>query len=67
MGISEVRRAKQLEDENGRLKSLIVDLTRDKHVLQEVLRNNPRRCENMSSGSSAPSASASSGPAAKSA
>jgi len=38
MGIVELRRVKQLEDENRRLKSLVADLTLDKHVLQEVLR-----------------------------
>ena len=38
MGIVELRRVKRLEDENRRLKSLVADLTLDKHVLQEVLR-----------------------------
>ncbi len=38
MGIVEVRHVKQIEDENRLLKSLVVDLTLDKHVLQEVLR-----------------------------
>jgi len=38
MGISELRRVKQLEDENRRLKGLVADLTLDKHMLQEVLR-----------------------------
>ena len=38
MGIVEVRRVKQLEDENRRLKGLVADLTLDKHMLQEVLR-----------------------------
>jgi putative transposase len=37
MGVTEVRRMKQLEDENRRLKSLVADLTLDKHMLQEVL------------------------------
>jgi putative transposase len=41
MGIVEMRRVKQLEDENRRLKSLVADLTLDKHMLQEVLRKNP--------------------------
>jgi putative transposase len=41
MGIVEMRRVKQLEDENRRLKSLVVDLTLDKHMLQEVLRKKP--------------------------
>lgn len=38
MGIVEMRRVKQLEEENRRLKSLVADLTLDKHMLQEVLR-----------------------------
>jgi len=38
MGVVEMRRVKQLEDENRRLKSLVADLTLDKHMLQEVLR-----------------------------
>ena len=38
LGVSELRRLKQLEDENRRLKQLVADLTLDKHMLQEVLR-----------------------------
>jgi len=41
MGIVELRRVKQLEDESRRLKSLVADLTLDQHMLQEVLRKNP--------------------------
>jgi len=37
LGIPEVRRLKQLEDENRRLKQLVADLTLDKQMLQEVL------------------------------
>ncbi len=37
MGIAEVRRLKQLEDENRRLKRLVADLTLDKQMLQDVL------------------------------
>ena len=37
LGVAEVRRLKQLEDENKRLKQLVADLTLDKHMLQEVL------------------------------
>ena len=37
MGVSELRRLKQLEDENGRLKHLVADLTLDKQMLQDVL------------------------------
>jgi putative transposase len=36
MGVSELRRLKQLEDENRRLKRLVADLTLDKQMLQEV-------------------------------
>ena len=38
MGGAELRRLRQLEDENRRLKSLVADLTLDKHMLQEVIR-----------------------------
>jgi len=38
MGIAELRRLKQLESENRRLKQLVADLTLDKSMLQEVLR-----------------------------
>jgi putative transposase len=41
MGVSELRRLKQLEEENRRLKGLVADLTLDKHILQEVLRKKP--------------------------
>ena len=41
MGVSELRRLKQLEEENPRLKGLVADLTLDKHILQEVLRKKP--------------------------
>ena len=39
MGIAELRRRRQLEDENRRLKQPVADLTLDKHMLQEVIRN----------------------------
>jgi putative transposase len=35
--VSEIRRLKQLEEENHRLKQLVADLTLDKQMLQEVL------------------------------
>jgi putative transposase len=38
MGVAEIRRLKQLEDENARLKRLVADLTLDKTMLQDVLR-----------------------------
>ena len=37
MGLSELRRMKELEDENRRLKSLVADLSLDKQILQDVL------------------------------
>jgi len=38
LGVSEVRRLRQLEEENARLKRLVADLTLDKHMLAEALR-----------------------------
>ena len=37
MGIAELRRLRQLEEENYRLKQLVADLTLDRHMLQEVI------------------------------
>ena len=38
LGVAELRKLRQLEDENRKLKQLVADLTLDKHMLQEVLR-----------------------------
>jgi len=38
MGVAEIRRLKQLEEENAKLKRLVADLTLDKSMLQDVLR-----------------------------
>ena len=38
MGVAEVRRLKQLEDENRKLKQLVADLSLDKAMLQDALR-----------------------------
>jgi putative transposase len=38
MGVAELRRLRQLEEENRKLKQLVADLTLDKHMLQEVTR-----------------------------
>jgi len=38
MGVAEIRRLKQLEDENTKLKRLVADLTLDKTMLQDALR-----------------------------
>ncbi len=37
MGIAELRRLKQLEKENKRLKVLVADLALDKHMLKQVI------------------------------
>ncbi len=38
LGLAALRRLRQLEEENHKLKQLVADLTLDKHMLQEVLR-----------------------------
>ncbi len=38
MGTVEIRRLKQLEEENAELKRLVADLSLDKTMLQDVLR-----------------------------
>ncbi|OQS35201.1 transposase [Chromobacterium haemolyticum] len=37
LGVSELRRLKQLEEENARLKRMVADLSLDKQMLQEVI------------------------------
>jgi putative transposase len=37
MGVAELRRLRQLEDENRKLKNLVADLSLDKAMLQDVL------------------------------
>lgn len=41
MGVAEVRRLKQLEEENRKLKALVADLSLDKAMLQDSLRGKP--------------------------
>ncbi len=38
MGVAELHRLRQLEEENRKLKQLVAGLSLDKHMLQEVLR-----------------------------
>jgi putative transposase len=38
LGMTEVKELRQLRDENTRLKRLVADLTLDKHILAEVVR-----------------------------
>jgi putative transposase len=40
LGVSELRRLRQIEEENARLKKLVADLTLDKHILTEIVRKN---------------------------
>ena len=37
-GVTELRRLRQLEEENHRLKQLVADLSLDKEMLQDVIR-----------------------------
>jgi putative transposase len=37
VGLNELRELRQLREENRKLKTLVADLTLDKHILQEVL------------------------------
>jgi len=41
MAMAEIRRLRQLEEENRKLKQLVADLTLDKVMLQEVLTKKP--------------------------
>ncbi|MZR11663.1 hypothetical protein GQE99_01315 [Maritimibacter sp. DP07] len=48
MGVSGIRRLKQLEDENGKLKRLVADPALDKTMPQDALRKTygpPRGCK----------------------
>ena len=40
LSITELRRLKQLEEENARLKKIVADLSLDKEMLQDVLKKN---------------------------
>ena len=42
MGVEEIRRLKQLEEENRKLKQLVADLSLDKLMLQDVLSKNSK-------------------------
>ena len=39
LGVSELRRLRQVEEENARLKRLVADLSLDTHLVSESLRN----------------------------
>jgi putative transposase len=38
LGVTELRRLRQLEDENAKLKQIVADLSLDKQMLQDVLK-----------------------------
>jgi putative transposase len=38
LGVTELRRLKQLEEENAKLKQIVADLSLDKQMLQDVLK-----------------------------
>lgn len=40
MGVAEVRRLKQLEEENRKLKQLVADPSLDRRILQDALKEN---------------------------
>jgi len=41
LGVSELKKLKQLEEENNRLKQIVADLALDKQMLQDVLKKMP--------------------------
>ena len=44
LGVSELREMRQLRDENRKLKTLVADLTLDKHIPQEALGKSGEAC-----------------------
>ena len=49
-GISELRKLKQLENKNARLRRIVADLTLDKQILQEVVRKKSEGCQTARAG-----------------
>lgn len=43
LGVSELRKLRQLEDENARLRRIVANLTLDKQILQEVVKKKALR------------------------
>ena len=44
MGLSDARRLRQFETENGKLKQLLAEATLDNHALRDLLRKMPDAC-----------------------
>jgi putative transposase len=55
MGVAELRRLKQLEQENRKLKQIVADLTLDKQMLQDVPPKSPEAGEEAKDGRVSPS------------
>ena len=47
---TEMRRLKQLEDENSKLKKIVADPTLDREMLQDVIRRNCKACPQAQAG-----------------
>ena len=54
LGVAELRRLKQLEEENRKLKQLVADLSLDKKMLQDVLSKRSEAWPSTSSGAGGP-------------
>jgi len=46
----EMRRLKQLDDENAKLKKIVADLSLDREMLQDVIRRNCKACSKARAG-----------------
>jgi putative transposase len=53
LGADELRRLRQLEEENSRLKQIVADLTLDKQMLQDVLKKSFKKQAAKTAGGSA--------------
>jgi putative transposase len=50
MGVAELRRLRQLEEENRKLKGLVADLSLDKRILQDVIEKSSKAGHEAESG-----------------
>ena len=50
MGVNELRRLRQLEQENAHLKKLVADLSLDRQMLQDVIKKSCKACRKDASG-----------------
>lgn len=54
LGVSELRRLRQLEEENSQLKKLVADLSLDKQMLQDVIKKSCETSEETRTGHVSP-------------